>query len=265
MSGCAPEEVQERTCFMSVSTLSVILALATCLVPSGETPSKGDRPRSSVAAVAGNYYFGDGLGINCSLTVRQEGHFSFSWRGCLGVYDENMGRAKVVAEHLVLSPERPNVQEGFSGTRTDFHVVRWGDRLYLIPEGDKQEFCNAVNGGIEPRSERHGRFYLRRGDWDKKVTGLPRVPKDWSPLLLKKPLRGRVIDVLSGGRARVDLGTDDGVWKGMELWVDTKGSGLVQVVEVGAKSSVISIKYPRLTPIRFQTGQGVRSELSDEP
>jgi hypothetical protein len=250
---------------MSKSSLTVFLASAAYLAPSGETPSTGDRPQSPVAAVAGYYYLGDGLGVNCSLSVKPEGKFSFGWRGCLGVYDENTGGAKVVGGRLILSPERPNVREGFRGTKTDFYVVRWSDRLYLIPEGDQQEFCNAVNQGQEPRSRSHGRFYLRRGDWDRKVTGLPSVPQEWAPMLLKKPLRGRVIEVLSGGRARVDLGADDGVWKGMELWTDTEGFGLVEVVEVGAKSSVIATKYPDMTPIRFQTGQGVRSELSHEP
>jgi hypothetical protein len=250
---------------MSKSSLTVILASVACLAPSGETPSTGDHPQSPIAAVAGDYYFGDGLGVNCSLSVKPEGRFSFVWRGCLGVYDENTGGAKVVAGHLILSPERPNVREGFRGTKTDFHVVRWGDRLYLIPEGDQQEFCNTVNQGREPRSGSHGRFYLRRGDWDKKVTSLPSVPKEWEPLLLKKPLRGRVIEVLSGGRARVDLGADGGVWKGMELWTDTEGFGLVEVIAGGAKSSVIAHKYPDVSPIRFQMGQGVRSGLSHEP
>ena len=86
------------------------------------------------------------------------------------------------------------------------------------------------------------------------------MPKAWEALLLKEPLRGRVIEVLGVGRARVDLGADGGFWKGMELWADFDGFGLVQVVEVGAKSSVIATKYPDVKPIRFQVGQGVRSK-----
>jgi hypothetical protein len=74
-----------------------------------------------------------------------------------------------------------------------------------------------------------------------------------------------VIEVLSGGRARVDLGADRGVWKGMELWADTEGFGLVEVTEVGAKSSLIATKDCDVSSIVFQMGQGVRSELSHEP
>ena len=49
-------------------------------------------------------------------------------------------------------------------------------------------FCSLVNEGLEPRSNVHGRFYLRKGDWEKKVTGLPIVPKEWESLLQKKPV-----------------------------------------------------------------------------
>ncbi len=249
---------------MTVSRVSLLLASTACFATPGEIPSTGDRPDSPVAAVAGDYYHGDGLGVNCSLVVKREGRFSFVWRGCMGVYDQNTGEAEVVAGHLILTPERPNVRKGFRGTATDFHIVRWGARSYLIPEEDKQEFVNAVNQGQEPRERPHGSFYLRRGDWEKKVAGLPETPREWEPLFLKKPLHGKVIEVLGDDRARVDLGADSGVWKDMELWADGEGFGLVQVVEVGAKNSVISTKHPDVDQIRFQKGQGVRSRLSIE-
>lgn len=249
---------------MSMSKLTVFLASATCLAMAGEVPKTENLPQNPIKAFAGEYYFGDGTGVNCSLTVNPEGRFSFRWRGCLGVYDQNQGEAKVEAEHLILKPERPNVREGFRGTPTDFLIVRWGDRTYLIPEADKEAFCNHVNQGTEPRAKAHGSFYLRRGDWEKEVTGLPSVPKNWDSLLLKKPLQGQVIEVLGNDRAKVDLGTENGVWKGMELWADSEGFGLVQIVEVEAKNCVIETKYPDLTRIKFLKGQGVRSKLSVE-
>jgi hypothetical protein len=80
--------------------------------------------------------------------------------------------------------------KGFRGTATDFIPVRWGERLYLIPEAQSRDFCNEVNQGSEPRKGAIGRFYLRRGDWNKKVNSLPSVPIGWVPLLLEKPLHG---------------------------------------------------------------------------
>jgi hypothetical protein len=247
-----------------MSKLTIILATVACLAQSPEKPKTESRSKSPVAEVAGAYYFGDGLGVNCSLNIERKGRFSFVWLGCGGVYDQNTGGAKIEAGHLILTPDKPNVREGFRGTATDLIPIRWGERLYLIPEAERRQFCNDVNQGSEPRDVAHGSFYIRRDDWKKKVTGLPIVPKEWESLLLKKPLHGKVIEVLGDDRARVDLGSDSGVWKGMQLWVDIEGFGLVQVLEVGAKNSVISIKYPDVTPIRFQKGQGVRSRLSAE-
>src|SRR5438477_12939061 len=40
---------------------------------------------------AGEYYFGDGLGVNVSLALAPESGFVFSWHGCLGLYDLNYG------------------------------------------------------------------------------------------------------------------------------------------------------------------------------
>ena len=100
----------------------------------------------------------------------------------------NEGAAKVESNHLILTPEQPSDSKSFGATPTDFVVVRWGDRLYLIPKEDGKRFCNEVKLGREPRSNLHGRFYLRRGDCDKKVTGLPTVPKEWESWLQKQPL-----------------------------------------------------------------------------
>jgi hypothetical protein len=76
-----------------------------------------------IGTIAGSYYFGDGLGIRCSLVVEPEGRFSFRWEGCLGVYGKNEGGAKLVNNHLILTPEQPNDSSGFGGAPTDFVPV----------------------------------------------------------------------------------------------------------------------------------------------
>ena len=40
---------------------------------------------------AGQYFFGDGLGANVSLTLAPENGFTIIWRGCMGLYDQNHG------------------------------------------------------------------------------------------------------------------------------------------------------------------------------
>jgi len=169
-----------------MSKLVVSLLSTACLVPAESLSQPEARDNRPLAGISGSYYYGDGLGVNCSLVVKSEGRFSFIWRGCLGVYDQNQGGAKVVKDHLILTPEQPNESKGFGGTPTDFILVCWGDRLYLVPKDAGKAFCSLVNEGGEPRSNVHGNFYLRRGDWEKKVTGLPIVPKEWESLLQKK-------------------------------------------------------------------------------
>ncbi len=142
-----------------------------------------------LGAIVGDYYYGDGLGINCSLVVKPEGRFTFIWRGCLGLYGRNQGGAKIVKDHLILVPEQPNDPGGFGSLSPDLIPVRWGERLYLVSKEAGKSFCHEVNEGREPRSNRHGTFYIRRGDWEKKVTGLPDVPNAWKSWLRKNPAK----------------------------------------------------------------------------
>src|SRR4051794_38646044 len=60
----------------------------------------------TLGQIAGKYYQGNGLGVNCYLTIKPEGVFSFEWRGCLGLYEQGSGGAKLAGGHLILSPER---------------------------------------------------------------------------------------------------------------------------------------------------------------
>src|SRR5262245_3676514 len=69
----------ERRRHSNMKTLALALVLLT--IASDRFISAAD----SVALndIAGDYYFGDGLGVNCSLSVTAEGKFTFQWDGCL--------------------------------------------------------------------------------------------------------------------------------------------------------------------------------------
>jgi hypothetical protein len=94
----------------------------------------------------------------------------------------------VVNGHLILTPEQPNESRGTKRLAADLVLVRWGERFYLVPKEAGKGFCDEVNNHREPRGIRFGHYYLREGDWGKKVTGLPNVPKEWESLLQKKPI-----------------------------------------------------------------------------
>ena len=117
-----------------------------------------------LAPVAGDYYQGDGLGANSSLTLEREGRFHFSERGCLGLYAAFAGRAVLQDGVVTLEPDRPPTGELETRVPLVLRVVRWGKRIYLIPPDDIPDFENAVNLAREPRRGVHGSFYLRHGD-----------------------------------------------------------------------------------------------------
>jgi hypothetical protein len=147
------------------------LAVASVLVPlsllAGPVQVPGWKmPPLKVAEIAGEYFMGDGLGVNLTLVIAPDGEFSFKWQGCMGTYDIATGRASVHDGELWLEPntERKDLE-------TRFRPVRWGDRLYLVSSNRLHAFAKEIDRGREPRSYGHGSFYLRKGDWHKPVDG----------------------------------------------------------------------------------------------
>jgi hypothetical protein len=144
---------------------------------------------------AGEYYKGDGLGVNISLSIAPKAGYSFQWRGCLGLYDQNYGAVAEKDGRLHLSFMLPNKRSELRGVTEELVPVTWGERKYLVPTNEFIEFCNQINCGREPRDAVHGRCLLRRGDEKKKVTGLPSVPKEFEPYLLKTPIETEIVAI----------------------------------------------------------------------
>lgn len=170
----------------------LILYFALEFVPHGNMP--GNQMVNGVAFkdIAGDYYYGDGLGVNCGMEITPDGRFFFTWSGCLGVYDRNKGGVTATADALILHPKRPNRGGGFRGTPTVLIPVKWNDRMYLIPTEKMMKFCDMINVGFEPRKNRRGLFYMRRQDWEKPCTGLPAVGASWASCLHPKQVQNEV-------------------------------------------------------------------------
>ena len=201
---------------------------------------------------AGEYYAGDGLGKNVLVRIAPQGGFTYTWNGCLGLYDVNYGPVEVRGRRLTLSFELPN-DAGTFGVPKHFVPVRWGERHYLLAEEELKPFVNAVNSAYEPCGPGCGPFLLRRGDEEKGVSGWPDLPEEYRKLFLDHPIAGRVVKVLDTEtrferdgyawrttKVEIDIGRDDGVWEGMELYsgLDTYvGSGF-EVIRVSKHTSV---------------------------
>jgi hypothetical protein len=236
--------------------LRVWLASLAFLLAAGDPQHQADRPGNPLAALAGEYYFSDGFERE-SLKISPKGRFELEYDNCTGGFRIS-GRAKFVDGHLALGSDLV-YRIFFVKVPTDLIPIRWGDRLYLVPKGAGDVFCNHVNL-MGPSGHPGGTFYLRRGDDEKRVDGLPSVPKAWEHMLLPSPLNGKIVEVMKPGRARVDFGSDSGAWKGMALWVNGEGSPWVEtVVEVHATNCVIESNHPATV---FKIGDRVSSKRS---
>jgi hypothetical protein len=256
----------------------VLLTSAAFHLPPGDAPVGEDGPDAALTALAGVY----DSGIS-ALTVTREGRFSVEFLGCgmtmSGVNYREYGGARLKAGHLILTPEQPIDPRGPKVRVSDLVPVRWGERQYLVLEEYKKAFCNGVNSG--DLNAFHS--FLRRGDKDKKASGMPVVPKEWVSLLLKKPIDGKIIEVFDSNparllrgragaaaflghmieacenpRARVNLGTERGVWKGMRLWVDPAEYGLLEVLEVDELTCIVALARQERPGLR--KGQEVKSK-----
>ncbi len=183
---------------------------------------------------AGEYYYGDGLGVNVSLTLAPGSGFVFEWHGCLGLYDRNLGTVETVGDRIVLKPEFVNNRKGFQGIATEFYWIRWGERSYLVATDKVQDFCNSINGGFEPRDGEHGRFLLKEGDRSKAASGKPLFPRGIRDCVLDKPIGGQILAVSKGRlrpsccgfnfrdtEATISVGRALGVTLGMEFFTSS--------------------------------------------
>jgi hypothetical protein len=204
-------------------------------------------PAQAAAQLSGSYYFGDGLGVNCSLELKKDDTFAFRWTGCLGVYDENRGKVTRDGDVIVLHPEKPNVQEGFKGTPTRFIPVKWGDRQYLISEAEMLGFCHRVAmgwSGDEPLG-RNVTYYLkfdsRQGASRKlgKLSSKPEVPAGYREIL-EGGFVAKVLRPAGADKVVIDKGRLDRVVVGIKL-APAASWDWVSVVSVGDHESICKV------------------------
>jgi len=178
-------------------------------------------------AWAGDYYYGDGLGVNVDLALAPDSGFVFTWNGCLGLYDQNYGDVTESGGKIRLLFRLPNEGEGFEGIAPEFLPIIWGERHYLIPADGVVRFANAINAGFEPRGSNSGQFLLKRGDASRQVSGYPSLPSEYAEYLLRRPIKAEVSSVKESHAKDSDrisivllnVGASQGVRKGMEFYV----------------------------------------------
>jgi len=185
---------------------------------------------------AGEYYYGDGLGVNVRLTIAPKSGFAFTWSGCMGLYDLNYGEINESNGRIKLLFEHPNKREGFQGIASELIPVLWGERHYLIPSDKMVEFTNAVNAGFEPCTMFCSSFLLKEGDKKKKVSGGPNIPDEFLSYLIKKPIK---VGIVSVGESTIKKHTDipTMLWRTTRVRFD---AGSLKGIKVGMGFHVTS-------------------------
>jgi hypothetical protein len=193
-------------------------------------------------------------------------------------------RRGVEGEINLLEPQESREGKEGSGSNStagiarEFSLIpfRWSERIYLIKEDDLINFVNAVNLGLEPRTELrsenyYGAFYLRRGDELKRASGHPSLPAKWLSFLLSKSVTATVTAIeesqkgsfSASSTARIDKGSRDGLKVGMRLLINEEepstslGAEIVSVEERTARIRIAQVNA------ELKIGDVVRTR--DEP
>ena len=135
---------------------------------------------------------------------------------------------------------------------TQYIIVPWGRRLYIVEYNGLLRFCNSIVNGYrwknfsysEPRESIYGYTYIRKGDEKIPVTGNPKLPVTWKGHLLRRFIRGKIVRVNQGGQVAIaNIGHRDGLRNGDRLMV-ISSSGVVrnEVDVVSAKRSTSAVR-----------------------
>ncbi|QWF15654.1 hypothetical protein [Lysobacter capsici] len=202
-------------------------------------------------AWAGDYYEGDGLGMNVRVLIAPGAGVSSTWRGCTGMYAQNEGEVLMQADGS-LKLNYAHSTDGPFKLPTQLRPVRWGERVYLIGASDPMTFINSINMGEEPRTTPYGHVLLRKGDEDKAVVGLPDLPADQLAAIRSVALNLKVTASRRTSSEHrygyctdaydltFDRGTVDGIRPGVELRLVSKSpyGERVRIVSAQPEASV---------------------------
>ncbi len=211
---------------------------------------------------AGEYYEGDGLGVNVSFDLAPKSGFVFEWHGCGGLYDRNYGSVEWTNNCVHLTFTFENTRQGFQGIAPDLIPITWGDRQYLVPADDVIGFCNRVNDGSEPRGNIHGFYLLRMGDEEKPVSGFPSVSKEFQPYLVSKPIAAEIISV---GSYRTRPSVAD--WKFKDTTV-VLNAGARQGLQAGMELHVVepanNVESVRITKVEDNQSEAIMTQMGED-
>lgn len=231
-------------------------ALAQAVRPQPLTPPQPEL-LFDVQKAMGSYYFGDGLGVNCTLGISGDHRFQFQWQGCLGVYDTNSGSWEMQGDVLVCKPEHPNKQQGFAGMNLRFIPVQWGKRYYLVEENEMPGFCaGAASGSIPNTLDPHGHDYVQWGRTAKPppVQGKPLLPTRYQTFYTQGAIQAKVISIDPTQHVTLNKGRTERIEPGMLLAADSDSIYDVKILSSAEHTSLAEVQYYWNSGVRIKRG-----------
>jgi hypothetical protein len=182
--------------------------------------------------VVGRYKLPDGLESHCELIITKEGngyHFKDEFSTDDGGSFSAQGPAQFVGDRidLVLKTIEQNREFTHNGKTyaeigiLSFYLIRWDKTTYLVPAEEFANLCNELNLGSKPGLLTYRNYYELQeaeGNQGPRST-IADLPPRAKKLVLGKPIAGKVVSV-ENGRAKIDLGEQDKVWKDMLLYCE---------------------------------------------
>lgn len=235
--------------------------------------------------LAGTYVYSSGF-VGASFSLKDDGKYEYrTFSDCcdpvwkqVGTYaiKENVVHFKIIQytlnQYNLFDPKErtealvklyhekeEDIKDAKVETENEMHIVRWGERSYLLNYTDLYKFAAAVNLGIEPRNEiihddfLSTQFYLRIGDEKKNVSRKPNLPVEWLSYILDSPLTAKITKVEGEKRERkftINKGNEDGLKIGMCFVgenVKIEYNNLMWVISVEEHSAKVedqSLLYP---------------------
>jgi hypothetical protein len=228
--------------------------------------------------IAGEYYLGDGLGVNQYLSILPDGRYSFVWGTCTGVAHRESGYIRAANDLHILLPVPLRTSKSVTGRLSDairnlcsgepsppkiernLIPVPWDHDLYLIPPEKMETFCDRIIEGREQRSSERGSFYRRSGTIRfEQPRGLPGLPEKWAQYLDDRTILGRILAV-NDDRVTINLGSVEGVRKDSVINVqagDYLGSRRLGVITVDDYQCTAFDPYSTASHSPLEIGQGV--------
>lgn len=235
---------------------------------------------------AGSYYVGDGTGMNVTILIAPKAGVTYTWRGCLGLYDANHGDIVEsfpggVRVKLAIDPARSR----YRFMDSTLYFVRWGDRRYLVPESQMDELVSNYNEGSYARNSLYSAPRKFTNDarphgfgLEPTPAGVPELPPQYARQLILKRTELSVTEAitldsravgehLQQKRWKLECkgGSAEGIYVGMVIaYPPNSGLGRFVVEEVdqnscsGTLSSMVfhDAKFPEPAPGTILVLQG---------